>query len=62
MLDAIIQEALHSHQYGTLTNNELRIILEIVQIAKDDIAKNNGNRSKNAYEIDYNLNKMEKKS
>jgi len=51
MLDLIIEQALHSHQYGTLTNQELRGILDIVQHAKDDLGKNKGNRSKNAHDV-----------
>ena len=51
MLDAIIQEALHSHQFETLTNNELVGIMEIIQHAKDDLDNNSGNRAKDAYEV-----------
>lgn len=50
-LDRIIQEAVHSQGWGTLTNNELGAILKVVQHAQDDLNKNGGNRSKNAYEI-----------
>ena len=49
-LDEIIREALHSNQYGTLTNLELKGILEIVQFAKNDLAKHEGNRSKYAHD------------
>jgi len=51
MLDRIIQEAVHSQGGSTLTNNELGAIIKVVQHAQDDLNKNNGNRSKNAYEI-----------
>jgi len=50
-LDRIIQEAVHSHSWDTLTNNELGAILKVVEHAKNDLNKNGGNRSKNAYEI-----------
>lgn len=58
MIDAIIQEALHSQQFGTLTNIELWAILKIVEHAKNDLDKNDGNRSKNAYDdkIDLSIN------
>ena len=52
VLDRIIEEALHSHQYGALTNMELKGILEIVQFAKNDLDYNKGNRSKNAHDTE----------
>jgi len=46
MIEKIIQESLHSYQYGTLSPNELEAIMKIVDHAKRDLDKNNGNRSK----------------
>lgn len=50
-LDKIIEQSLHSYQYGTLTNAELKGIFDIVQHAKDDLDNNAGNRAENAYEV-----------
>jgi hypothetical protein len=48
-LDGIIQEALHSQGWGTLTNQELRGIMMIVDDAKADLKKNGGNRHPDDY-------------
>lgn len=42
-LDRIVEEALHSYQYGTLTNHELRTIMLLVEHAKRDLKANNDN-------------------
>lgn len=50
MLDKIIQESLHSYQYGTLSPNELEAIIKIVEHAKLDLEKNDGKRSDKSLE------------
>ncbi len=50
MLDKIIQEALHSNQYGTLTGSELKAILDIVNHAKSDLDNNKGERGDKAWD------------
>lgn len=52
-LDKIIEESLHSHQYGTLTNNELRTIMLIVENAKRDLNKHDGNGRN--YDLEYKV-------
>lgn len=43
-LDGILEEAIHSFECGTLTNEELRGIMIIVERAKADIIKNDGRK------------------
>ncbi len=54
-LDKIIQEALHSNQYGTLTGAELKAILDVVNHAKSDLDSNEGNRGDKAWEEDVEV-------
>ncbi len=55
VLDNIIQEAVHSQGWGTLTGAELKAIMDVVDHAKKDLDKNGGNRSKDAYEHDVEV-------
>jgi len=54
-LAKIIEEALHSNQWGTLTSAELKAIYDIVQHAKADLDNNGGDRGDKAWEKDVEV-------